>query len=249
MEKKIFSTTQYDNFTFFEGNRSVDQNRIKQLMESIKINGLINPLVVSQNLEIIDGQHRYAALKILQMPIDYHIHNVDRGQLISLVRDINSVQKNWTNYDIANAYSVHSPNKIHYKRYMDLVDLGINHSAALEACGYLSVGDNEKGYSKFYKNFKNGNLEITEQVFNNVKGFVATLVQSPFEKKIWNKAHFIRALLHLHKLYKLDIKKFFRAYENNPYKWKKASTYDDHKTSMVKLYNFNNQRPIKVLFE
>ena len=98
MEKKIFSTTQYDNFTFFEGNRSVDQNRIKQLMESIKINGLINPLVVSQNLEIIDGQHRYAALKILQMPIDYHIHNVDRGQLISLVRDINSVQKNWTNY-------------------------------------------------------------------------------------------------------------------------------------------------------
>ncbi len=249
MEKRIFSTKQYENFSFFEGNRVVDPHRIKQLMESIKINGLINPLVVSQNLEIIDGQHRYEALKNLQMGIDYHIHNVDRSKLISLVRDINSVQQNWKNLDIARAYAIHSPNKIHYQRYLALVGLGINHSAALEACGYLSLPKGEKGYQKPMNVFKNGNLEIHETVFNKVKGFVATLVSSPFERKIWNKAHFIRALLHLHKIYDLDIKKLFTAYENNPYKWKKASTYGDHKTSIVKLYNFNNKRPIKVLFE
>ena len=36
MEKRIFSTNQYDHFTFFEGNRSVDQNRIKQLTNKVR---------------------------------------------------------------------------------------------------------------------------------------------------------------------------------------------------------------------
>lgn len=248
MEKKIFSTNQYKNFTLFEGNRLIDQNRIKQLMESIRHNGLINPIVVSQNLQIIDGQHRYQALKNLEMNVDYHIHNIDTNKLIDLVKNINSVQKNWSNFDIARAYSTYSPNKISYQRYLALIGLSITHSAALEACGYLCNIDNEKGYMKLYQSFKNGNLEISEDIFNNVKGFIASLVSSPFERKTWCKAHFMRSLLYLHKKYELDIKKLFKAYENYPHKWMKASTYEEHKKSMVILYNHNNKKPIKILF-
>jgi hypothetical protein len=253
MEKRIFSTNNYSEFTFFEGNRMVDNSRVKQLMESIKSNGLINPIVVTQNLEIIDGQHRTEALKNLGLPILYHIHNVDRDKLLDLVRNINSVQKNWSNYDIARAYALHSPNKIHYQRYLNLVELGITHASAIEACGYLTAADpnnpTDKKLKADYKKFKNGNLEIDVEVYNKVRGFIGSLIKSPIEKSIWNKAHFIRALLHLRLHYNLNVNMFFDKYKNNPYKWKNASTYDEHKRSMVSLYNHANKKPIEVVFK
>jgi len=253
MEKKIFSSKEYSEFTFFEGNRIVDNNRVKQLMESIKTNGLINPIVVSQNLEIIDGQHRTEALKNLGLPIIYHIHQVERDKLLDLVRNINSVQKNWSNYDIARAYALSSPNYIHYVRYLDLYELGINHASIIESCGYLTAADpnnpTDKKLKADYRKFKNGNLEIQLEVFNKVKGFIKTLIQSPIEKTIWNKAHFIRALLWLKLHYNLNINMFFSKYKKNPYKWKNASTFDEHKKSIIGVYNYANKKPLEVLFK
>jgi hypothetical protein len=137
MEKRIFQSKDYREFTFFEGNRVVDPKRVKILMESIQTHGLLNPIVVTQNKEIIDGQHRFESLRNLEMPVAYHIHHVDRDKLLDLVRNINSVSKNWSNHDIAIAYSMHSPNKVSYQRYLEIAELGINHSSIIEACGYL----------------------------------------------------------------------------------------------------------------
>ena len=77
MENKIMQTTDYDEFTFFHGNRSIDEKRLKVLMESIKTYGLINPIVVNQKKEIIDGQHRYQSCRNLSIPVRYNVYKVD----------------------------------------------------------------------------------------------------------------------------------------------------------------------------
>ena len=247
MERRIFQSKNYNEFSFFEGNRVVDPKRVKQIMDSIQTHGLINPIVVTQNKEIIDGQNRFESLKNLDMPVVYHIHHVDRDKLLDLVRNINSVQKNWNNRDIAIAYSMHSPNKVSYQRYLDIAELGINHSSIIEACGYLA-NNSESVFRSNYHKFKNGNLEIHKSVADKVKGFVTLLVNSPIERKIWNKAHFIRAILHINRTTDFKFSRFFTNYENNPYKWKNASTYEEHKRSITYLYNYQNKKPIEVTF-
>lgn len=247
MERKIFQSKDYNEFAFFEGNRVVDPKRVKQLMESIQTHGLINPIVVTQNKEIIDGQHRFESLKNLELPVIYHIHHVDRDKLLELVRNINSVQKNWSNHDIAVAYSMHSPNKQSYLRYLDMESLGINHASIIEASGYLA-NNSETVFRNNYHKFKNGNLDISQVVADKVKGFVTLLAKSPIERKIWNKAHFIRAVLHINRTTDFKFSRFFTNYQNNPYKWKNASTYEEHKRSIAFLYNYQNKKPIEVTF-
>jgi hypothetical protein len=247
MENKIYSTTDYKSFSFFDGNAKIKPTKVNKITESIKKYGLINPIVVDQNGNVIDGQHRLEGCKSLQIAVRYFVKNVENINLVELVRDINSVQKNWNNADIAYAFSIHSHNKDHYKKYLDLIELGINHSTALESTSFLSQG--EENHNNNYHKFKNGNLEISDLVYEKVIGLVSALESSSFERKIWNKAHFVRGLLYMNKnVDNFSIKRLFDNYKNHPQKWIKASTYEEHKKSIVKLYNHNNKNPIKVMF-
>tara|TARA_R100001460_G_C3508928_1_gene171267 strand:- start:111 stop:857 length:747 start_codon:yes stop_codon:yes gene_type:complete len=247
MENKIFSTTDYTQFSFFDGNAKIKPTKVNKITESIKKYGLINPIVVDQNGNIIDGQHRFEGCKTLQIAVRYFVKNIGTTNLVELVRDINSVQKNWNNDDIAYAYSTYSPNKEYYKKYLMLRDLGIHHSTVLESTAFLAEGD--KKHNSYYHTFKNGNLVISDLVFEKVKGLVSVLRNSPFESKIWNKAHFFRGLLYLNKnVQDFSIKRLCDNYKNHPQKWMKASTYDEHKKSIVKLYNHANKNKIKILF-
>ena len=251
MENKIMQTTDYDEFTFFHGNRSIDEKRLKVLMESIKTYGLINPIVVNQKKEIIDGQHRYQSCRTLSIPVRYNVYKVDSSQLLELIRNINSVQKNWNNDDIANAFAVHSPNSKYYKRYIQLRELGITHSSVIECTNYLGE-DNGLAFStrirRSYHSFKNGNFEITDLAKEKLIMLVSSLESSNFDRGTWNKSAFMCTLLEVNKTVKgFSMKRFFDNYRNFPQKWIKAQTRDEHKRSIVRLYNYNNQKPIKVM--
>ena len=136
---KIHTTNNY-NFLMINGNREIKSLKIKNLSESIKKYGLINPININVQNQIIDGQHRYLSCKALNEPIKYIISNISNKEIVSLIRDINSVQTNWNNKDIGYAYSINTSNKESYKKYLDLVNMGVSHSTVLEACAALGKG-------------------------------------------------------------------------------------------------------------
>lgn len=64
---KIYQTTDYDTLNIKEDNRNIDYRKVISLIESFKTQGvLMVPSIVNENLEIIDGQNRWTALKKLQ---------------------------------------------------------------------------------------------------------------------------------------------------------------------------------------
>ena len=150
---QIHTTNNYD-FFLIDGNRKIKSNKIKNLTESIKKYGLINPINIDKKKNILDGQHRYFSCKALNIPLKYIISNIDfcNTELVSLIRDINSVQSNWDNKNIGYAYSIHSTNKESYKKYLELVNMGVSHSTVIEACGMLTLGD--KKAASYYIDFK-----------------------------------------------------------------------------------------------
>jgi hypothetical protein len=98
------STIDYSIFKEFLSNREIDQKHINKLVIAIQKRNLlsVNPIVVDNEMRIIDGQHRLEAAKILGVEIYYIMENISRKD-ISL---LNSNQKNWNAMDYINFYTV-----------------------------------------------------------------------------------------------------------------------------------------------
>ena len=89
---RLFETKDYSVFDTFECNRKVDSKHVAKLVLSIKRYGLTSPIVVSNDGNVIDGQHRLAALIKLNLPIAYIVVN---NYNIKQLEEINTLQVKW----------------------------------------------------------------------------------------------------------------------------------------------------------
>lgn len=100
---EIKRTKYYDMFKFKKENREINQNKVMSLKSKLLENGRqIIPIICNREMEIIDGQHRFEALKELNWEIMYYIDEaVTTNDLIS----INNTQKNWGMLDYIHFYA------------------------------------------------------------------------------------------------------------------------------------------------
>jgi len=68
---QVEKTIDYEKFKILKGNRPIDRYHLKKLKESISKNNHLNlhPIIVNENNEIIDGQHRCEAARQLGVEI------------------------------------------------------------------------------------------------------------------------------------------------------------------------------------
>lgn len=105
-------------FKVLDGNRSVKDGRVKKIIASIlKVGWVRNPIIVNENLEIIDGQGRFNALKNQNMPIEFII---DEGVGIDECREMNIHQTNWNTMDYIDSYATRgNENYINFKTLLN----------------------------------------------------------------------------------------------------------------------------------
>ena len=76
MPKEIYETTDYSIFKHFSVNREIEPQNLKQIISNINKNGFKeNPLIVNENMYVIDGQHRLEACRTLGLPVQYIVVN------------------------------------------------------------------------------------------------------------------------------------------------------------------------------
>ena len=102
-DKLIFTTTDLKQFKRLRGNRTVLNQRVEKIMQSIKKVGYVpNPIIVNEKLEVIDGQGRLEALKRLCLPVDYIVvPGIGGEECIAL----NIYQENWKLIDYISFYA------------------------------------------------------------------------------------------------------------------------------------------------
>lgn len=100
---KVLQTTNYDMFVSLEGNRAVKDGRVNRIIKSIETIGYLpNPILVNENMEVIDGQGRLEALRRMKLPVDYI---VCEGIGVKECRQMNIHQSNWTNADFIQSFA------------------------------------------------------------------------------------------------------------------------------------------------
>ena len=92
---------------------------MNQLKKILKENGsFISPIVVAKDRTIIDGQHRYHALKELGLPVRF-ILGEETGDLQQDIIKTNNMRKNWSFTDYLEAYAQMNEN---YRQALMIVE-------------------------------------------------------------------------------------------------------------------------------
>jgi len=98
----IHTTEQYDLFQFVKGNRDVDEQSVNRLGIEIKRNKQLVPILVDQDFQVIDGQHRLLACKKIGCAVRFIVQpNLGTAHMVA----INSTSRNWKSVDYINQYA------------------------------------------------------------------------------------------------------------------------------------------------
>lgn len=98
----IYETDDYSLFSELDNNREVTRSRVEKLIASLTEKEILNPIVVNEKLEIVDGQGRFEALKTLGRSIKFLI---SPGATIEDCRRMNQYNTKWTSLDFAISFA------------------------------------------------------------------------------------------------------------------------------------------------
>lgn len=158
-------TKNYEQFKILDCNRSLNRNHINQIKKDITALGYLEglPILVSENMEIIDGQHRFIACKEMGLPI---IYQVVPGSVREIIPVINTTQKKWKIEDYVNFWSKTSYNP----NFMRLLNLSKEENINITTILTISKGSSLGG--DYLAKVKQGDLKFTAEDTLKVRSFV-----------------------------------------------------------------------------
>lgn len=125
----VYQTNDYDLFKFIESNREVKKKHVENLVQQIRDGYELPPIIVKPNGEILDGQHRYTALKQCEQPVEFIIRNEIKQDTL---QKSNTLVSKWSPHDHIN-FHMREGNE-NYKELKDFIEyseLGVVTAARL----------------------------------------------------------------------------------------------------------------------
>ena len=116
---QILETTDYSLFNYVDANRSVNENHVSKLADAIRKENLLhlNPIIINNKREVIDGQHRLAAAMRLGVAVYYLVdYNITEDSIATL----NTNKSNWKPIDYIAYYA--KKGNVHYQTLLDFIN-------------------------------------------------------------------------------------------------------------------------------
>jgi hypothetical protein len=219
----------YDQFKLSTFNR--DPSHYKRVMESVKSHDytMYQPILVSREMEIVDGRNRFLACKELGLPI-YFI--VSQEIHIYAAADINQASKNWTNMDYARHYAQRGNDA-----YIMLLDRCAKYDHRISVVG--SFGKMKDGARSVSQNIKKGTFEFRDDLDIDEFFEHISIFNEYFD--FAKKEKFVKAALKLYFHPKYVGEKMEQKLKLNSSIVREQSKVGDMANELVKLYNFHTR--------
>jgi len=156
----VYSTKDYEAFSFITGNRNINKPHLEKLRKSMLEMYITVPIVVNENLEIIDGQHRFIICK--EEGLAVHFIQI-KGLNLTHVQKINELMRIWTaeafmhcycDLALENKYGEYS-DYVEYREFKRSYGFGHNETQAILT--------NQKMFSgNLSERFRNGTFKIVD---------------------------------------------------------------------------------------
>ena len=230
-ENVVDVTFDYDAFSFLKGNRPVDEKHVRKLVESMKQEYLQRPIDVNENFEIIDGQHRFTAIKQLGLPLFY---TVRKGWAIKQVQVANSNTKGWTINDI-----VESQSELGNPNYIAIRDFCKKHKVSVyNAISLLDV--KERGTIFAQGKAKVNDIKVAEKAFFMLQT-LQSLVNFRCDRRI-----IVYAFRKLAENKNFDFSVFLKKLEYQSDRLKPCIDVKSQINVIEEIYNYRNQNKVNL---
>lgn len=195
---KFKKTKDYDSFKRMVGNREVSMAHARRLAEAIDAYDLseVLPVLVNEKMEIIDGQHRVEALRLLKQPV-YYV--VAPGASLEDVQKLNTSTKSWRLRDYVKSYA--ETGKTSYGvllTFMDVYSLSASLSATILANKANWSGE---GIGRVVKN---GRFEVSDIHFAEQVGDFITRIRPNVRTEVARDRNFAEALVVVMRVKEVD---------------------------------------------
>lgn len=226
---EVVRTKEYHLFSHLEGNRSINKQHVNRLIESMQEQYLVSPIIVNNKYEIIDGQHRFEAVKELGLPL---LYIMVKNYGLEEVQRFNSNQKNFSYEDFANGYiDLGNEDYKILKEFREKYKLDWGVSIALLSNQlYRSGGDSQK--------FKDGNFKVKslKKATELADKLQDILVQYPDHRK-----YFVYALMKMMAIPGYDHRHFLGKLKYLSVKLVKCNSIEDYLKIMEMIYNYKSR--------
>lgn len=173
----VYTTRDYSIFKRLTGNRDIPESRIGKIVASIQEIGWVhNPIVVNENMEVIDGQGRLTALQRLKMPVEYIIAP---GASTRECVYMNMNMVNWKLPDFVKSYA--EQGNENYQRLLSLMEKYAGGNLNIISTAIYRVSKAK------LRDIKEGTLQLTEEQYKDAVPrleFIKPLLEKINEKKL-----------------------------------------------------------------
>lgn len=224
-------TTDYDKFKLLKYNRRVDVNHAGMIKKKILISNElhINPIQVTKNFEVINGQHRLTAARELGVPIYYEV--VDPFNPDSILHS--NYAKAWSTEDYIHYYA-HMGSEEHQK----IIDLCHKYNLPVTGCLIL--------LNHGLRKQEIGNFKVREDrlfAFHKTMEFRNQLLQKAPEgdldfRNTVRNVKFLEVILTLIDSNKFKIERLHNTLLKQHYKVRGRARKTDYMDLIMEIYNY-----------
>lgn len=252
---QVFATTDYKKFRILKGNRSVNKLHVRRLKESFKESYLLSPIIVNENLEIIDGQHRFEAAKEMNLPVHFIICE---DYSLKEVQLLNTNMKNWKKEDYLNAFcDLGYPEYLKFRQFMnEYPDFAISSAETILtdslSGGYKNTRSKDlvnvinKNGSYSIKYFQEGDLVIPDYKKSTENAEKILMIKPYYDG--FNRSVFVRAMVGIFKVEDYSHSKFLERLKANPSVLQHCSNVTQYKLLIEDIYNFRSRNKVSLRF-
>jgi len=244
-QSNIRETAVYTCFKYSPDQRDVKASHVRDIMESMKTWGFLpsKPVQVYQEGKkyvVIDGHHRLAAAKNLQIPV---LFVVESKSHIDSIGNVNSVVRKW---NLANFVVMYCKRGLaDYKELREYAMLGIPLSSAAHFLnGY--AGNRDGSQSSVTKAITNGTFKVKTR--EKIEILASFLRERGSENKTYSSRPFIGAFELLSRIPDFDFGKLSGKLINNPKALAKTATTDQMLEQIEEIYNYHQSIKIPLAF-
>jgi hypothetical protein len=250
---RVYKADDLSIFNQIKGNRPPNPQHIRRLSDSIKTNGLLcNPILVNEDYEVIDGQHRLMAAKDAKSGIYYIIL---RGYALKEVHALNLNQKNWTKKDFMDGYAeMGVQSYIKLKEFMLYHD-DFNITNAITMCSNIASISKNCLSSKYRKDGRTDNLkEIFEEGTWLGKDFILADENANKLKMIkkyydgYNRSSFVNVMLGLFAHDDFNFIEFLGKLKIQPQKMQHCANVTQYRLLIEDIYNYRRRTKINLRY-
>lgn len=243
---KVYFTSDYGLFKIIDGNREIDEHRVKKIKADIELGIDIlkyAPLIVFERqgrFEIIDGQHRFFTAKQLKRPVHFIIMPENRS--LPEIAKLNSVSKQWKTKDFIHCYVAQgNTNYIKLQEFMTVYELSASLSIRL-----LSNGDpgTTPGGGGSIDVFQRGDFEVKKEN-EAVKLAQACLLFKDFAH--WRSNTFFSAINRIMQAGKIKISDLVEKYQQNKEVLIKQPDVKSYIGILSIIYNKRRQNDVAII--